>query len=402
MAIVFNTNQRIDINFQNKTVSLFIVMKKISSLVFCFFLFLITTAQTTTLFKGTIGTYPVVLQLTTYDTSASATYFYENQKKNIELNGSIQKDGTIIVACYDNYDEQLENKSERLELKLQNNRCIGRWKTANKTLPVNLSIIALNKLKTPIDRYVSIQEIKKETPIDYLRMAGLRFIKDSTIKEKDYWLDWYHEKYSGIHLFRLRKQKMTNALAKVNEELEAIQLLQSNYSLTCTSCYRGTEFDQHIDEVFLDSNFLSINLFTSYDCGGAHPDFGSSGYTFNLNTGTSLELDDLLWFGKNEIPKKDSDEWYDYRSSVFAPALVTLLSQLYPNEMQKPSGEEACDYSDPEVWNFINWYFTDKGLYVGGYFSRAARVCDEPEWSIIPYNVVRKYMNPSLTIKLPE
>jgi hypothetical protein len=107
-------------------------MKKISSLIFCVFLFLITTAQTTTLFKGTIGMYPIVLQLTTYDTSASATYYYENQKKNIELNGSIQKDGTIIVACYDNYDEQLENKSEKLELKLQSNRCIGKWKTAKK------------------------------------------------------------------------------------------------------------------------------------------------------------------------------------------------------------------------------------------------------------------------------
>jgi hypothetical protein len=64
--------------------------------------------------------------------------------------------------------------------------------------------------------------------------------------------------------------------------------------------------------------------------------------------------------------------------------------------------EEGCNYAEPDVWNFPNWYFTDEGLYLGAYFGRAARSCDEPEWSIIPYRVLKNYINPSLKIKLPD
>jgi hypothetical protein len=59
--------------------------------------------------------------------------------------------------------------------------------------------------------------------------------------------------------------------------------------------------------------------------------------------------------------------------------------------MKKPDNDDDCDYTDPEVWNFVNWYFTPKGLYVGAYFARVARNCDEPDWSIIPYRIVKKY-----------
>ena len=65
-----------------------------------------------------------------------------------------------------------------------------------------------------------------------------------------------------------------------------------------------------------------------------------------------------------------------------------MLGQLYPNEMQPADGEAAedqCDYTGTSVWDFHSWYLTEQGLYLGAYFGRAQRPCDEPDWSVIPW-----------------
>jgi len=378
-------------------------MKKIAGITLFCCGFFITHAQNEIL-KGTIGTLPVIMELFTYeDTVASVTYFYENRRKNIELNGKVHKDGSITVVCYNNYDERFNSKSEKLELKKVKDRYTGKWISTKKTLPVNLTLFSIEGIKHPFAQQPDIQKLKKESPLDYVRTAGLQFIKDSTIRKNGFFLDWYHEKYSHIPLFRLRKETMTSSIKKVNQQLEEIQIGQSNAFLTCTSSKGDTEYGQTINSIYLNNDLLSINMSTSYYCGGAHPDFASTGFNFDLNTGALLNLDDVLWFGKTKIPKEDTDGWYNYRDSVFAPKVVALLKQLYPKEMKKPANEaEYCDYSEPKIWNFPNWHFTPKGLYMGGYFARVARACDQPEWSIIPYKIVRKYLNPSIKIKLPE
>jgi hypothetical protein len=35
--------------------------------------------------------------------------------------------------------------------------------------------------------------------------------------------------------------------------------------------------------------------------------------------------------------------------------------------MKKPddNNEDQCDYSEPDIWDFANWHFTENGLYLG-------------------------------------
>lgn len=375
--------------------------KKIISLLLIFlYLPQINEAQKTTLLKGTIGKYPVIMELDVYgDTAVNLIYFYKNIRKNVNLEGTINKEGSIDAVRFNNYEEKFDSTSEQIELKKVNEKYIGKWTTTKRILPVRLIPFLINKFPNPYKKYSSIKDLVEQTPLDYIRIAGLYFIKDSTTNKSGFYLDWYHERYSHIILFRLRKDSMTQALKRVNEQLKEIQLLESNYLLSCSSTIGETEFEQRITNIFLNNDILSINLFTNYYCGGAHPDFGSSGSSFNLHTGSKLHLDDLLNFGK--YPKEESNEWLDYRGSVFAPKIISILKELYPMKMKKPISQDDCDYTDADVWSFPNWYFTKEGLYIGAYFARVQRECDEPEWSVIPYKIIKKYMINSLKIKLP-
>jgi hypothetical protein len=379
-------------------------MKKITTGFLFYLCFsLSVSAQTPILLKGTIGSYPIILQLTiSDDTSAYVTYFYESKRKNIEMNGKVQKDSSISVVCYNNFDERFTNKSEKIELKKIKDHYTGKWISTRKSFPIDLTPLSLEDINHPFAHDVSIEKLRTESPLDYVRTSGFLLIKNSTTRKNGFFLDWFHEKYSRVKLFRLREKVMTPSINKVNIALEEIQLGLGISLLSCSSSIGETEYDLDIDHIFLNNDLLSIDISTGYYCGGAHPDFAFVGYNFDLNSGSPLELDDVLWFGKEQKPGIDSDEWYRYRDSVFAPKVVALLKQLYPKQMKKRTNEDACDYSDPEVWNFPNWYFNSKGLYLGAYFYRAARSCDEPRWSIIPYKIVRKYLHGSLNIKLPD
>jgi hypothetical protein len=363
---------------------------------------LIVLGQGSTLLKGKIGPYTIIMELSSIDdTVAYAKYFYESKRKDIELNGTVANDGVIDVVCYNNFEESFDDKSEKLQLKRTKDGYTGTWSTTKKALPVRLYFFSVDTIRNRFGGYPAIRMLKKESPLDYVRTAAFQFIKDSVTRMNGYDLEWYHEKHSGVELFRLRKPNMTAAIIKANENLEEAQVEESNYCLTCTSSRTETEFDQSINRIFMNAGVLSVNIFTSYDCGGAHPDFGSRSLNLDLTTGAALRLDDVLWFGGAKTLKEDSGEWFTYRDSVFAPKVVALLRQLYPKEMKIDTNEDGCDYTDPEVWNFPNWYFTDKGLYLGAIFSRVSRSCDEPAWPVIPYSLVKKHMRSSLKLKLP-
>jgi hypothetical protein len=69
--------------------------------------------------------------------------------------------------------------------------------------------------------------------------------------------------------------------------------------------------------------------------------------------------------------------------------------------MQKPADEEGCDYTDKSVWGYSNWHFTAKGLYLGPYFARIQRNCDDPGWSVLPYSVVKQHPG-AVKLELPQ
>ena len=164
---------------------------------------------------------------------------------------------------------------------------------------------------------------------------------------------------------------------------------------------------QTVTPKFLSNDVVSISIFTSYDCGGAHPDFGEAPVNMNAKTAESLTLEDVVWVGegtpfhylnaedgvstgKNDV---DFDTFSEYRDKKWAPWLVKQLTEAYPQEMKKPTEEsdDDCDYSQPEIWQFPAWYFTPKGLYFDPSFARVQRSCEGPEWSVLPWSAIKSH-----------
>ena len=349
---------------------------------------------------GKIDKYPVVMEIDIYDSTCNIRYFYLNQKKDIRLEGTISGNGDIKAIADDRGDNKIIK--EQLDLKKTASGYAGVWISGKKKLAVLLKQTSADTYRNQYEYLPGIKKLKPESPYDYVKTANFVFTTDSTSKEGVAEIEWYKEKYSGINMPRIKSGYASSVLQKINTVLLEQHLMESKNFLECSSAAFG-EYDLSVDHILGHNNIFSIVIIVSYDCGGAHPDFGSVGLNFNGHTGELLKLDDVFWFGKTKTPSEDSDEWYDYRSKIFAPKIVELLKSIYPDQMKSlETDEEHCDYTDSEVWDFPNWYFTDKGLYFGAVFARAARVCDSPEWSVIPYKFLKPYLNPDFKVKLPE
>ena len=167
--------------------------------------------------------------------------------------------------------------------------------------------------------------------------------------------------------------------------------------LDCTAAPQS-DFEPTTTLRRIGRDVISVSLFASYFCGGAHPDFGDSPFNLDPRTGRELALEDVFWLGKGTPPLYDakgaSQPWFDYRGEVFGSWVAARMVALYPKQA-KPAAPgddaDACDYGDPGVWSYANWYATPKGLHVSATFARVMRVCDDPDWSVIPWADVRRH-----------
>ena len=353
--------------------------------------FLFSQEQPTTL-EGKIDKYPIVMEVDIFDSICSIKYFYTNQLKDILLEGSIDSKGKIKVVTDDRRDNNI-NK-EQFELTKTSSGYSGVWISGKKRLPVILKETDVAKYRNPHQHLLKIKELRETDTYNFIKTASFNFVLDSTSIYGNVQLSWYHEKYSGIIFPRIKNGYSIQVLEKINSILLEKHLLESMYSLECASGPDG-EYYLTAEYIFSNKDLLSMNISVGYYCGGAHPDFGSEGLNFDTHTGELLKLDNLFWFTNTKPPEEGSSNWSDYRDT-FSTKVVEIFKKLYPEQM-KPvdeNSEDDCDYLDEYVWRFPNWYFTDKGLYLGAVFARVARSCDSPEWSVIPYKLLKKYLNP--------
>jgi len=324
-------------------------------------------------YEGSVGSTPIVMSLDRSDDSVSGNYFYRSKRLDINLFGDVKKD---VLQLESNVTH------DKITLKPEGSGYAGSLTTEKgKTFPVQLHLIGPDAAKDlPPDLPEGTDLYGK------MRFSGLALKpqKEETIGERG--IRWYVEPSSGVRLFRVETGYPAPVMETINKSLTRLQWDKASSYYGCPG-EGGSGYQESNVKPYLSDAHVSLSIGEAWDCAGAaHPDEGIDGHTYDARTGKELELDDVLKFGKAPVPKKDSDAWYDYRSKTFAPALVALLKKLHPKEMVASHKEDDCNYKDTEVWSFPTWYFTDKGLYVGASFPRVARVCDNPEWAIIPYS----------------
>lgn len=335
-------------------------------------------AEAVQVFEGSAGPARVVMELEATGNEVTGRYFYGKYRLDLGLAGSWSGE-TLTLAASTSGDSMILRRNRK--------GLAGSLVTKNgRKVPVNLTPIPIKSASQKAPSAI----MPDLSPYEQVQLADLALVRGETRQDGSRVLRNWREPFSGIEMFRIESGYPAAVLDKINAAFERQQWERVSQWFACEGY--GGEPGMDISEVrspYLGDEFVSYAWFVSYSCAGtAHPDFGTQGYTFNAQTGRELVLEDLLYFGAQPVPAAESTEFYTYRTEVFSPRVVALLGQLYPHEMipaETADAGDECDYADSAVWNFPSGYLTKDGLYLGAYFGRAMRPCDEPAWAVIPW-----------------
>lgn len=341
------------------------------------------------LLQGQVGKYPVVMELWDAGGDVSGRYFYERYRQDIPLRGHL--DGNTYRLSSADYDDD-DRPADIFELSRTEDLVSGQFiSPKGKELSVELKVVTPVSVKGP---RIGAEFVKDFGGYDSLQVADLELISGrKEVVGGRFNIQWFREARSGLSMFHVTGGYPAEIMRSINNVIDGHFYIGLRNYFGCSDGLGKSGFESAIGSYFLTENFVSYAVNSGGYCvGAAHPDFSVKGVTISAKTGVELTLDEMYWLGGADKPDQNSDAWMEYRSKVFAPAIVELFGKIYPDDM---SGSDGCDYSDSNVWNFPSWYLTSKGLRVGAYFARVQRACDNPEWSIIPYSILKK-RNPSL------
>ncbi|MGV8920033.1 MAG: hypothetical protein ACOH2R_19875 [Pseudomonas sp.] len=369
------------------------------------------------LYAGTLGQTPIVVELDlNLPTEVIGRYFYEKYHTDLALSGAMKgKELTLKEGLDDDSGKVLPVLHLR---QTANAGFSGEWKGAKgKTLKVALKELHVPPPKASAD--AGWQAIYAQSPYDYLRLTQLPLQAGKTQNFMGHTLQWWTEPQSKVSMFEVTDGYPDEQRARINQQLRARlwDEVTSYHACLLQGSRFGGSFLQTVTPELLSPGIVSVSIFTSYDCGGAHPDFGDSPLNLDVNTGNPLQLEDVLWVGDGKAFHYDEHQTHngqnpsdasfntfsDYRSKHFAPWLVSQLQRFHGDDMKKPAAddEDNCDFSDPDIWNFPAWYLRPNGIYFGPSFARVMRSCESPDWSVVPYSVVKEHPG-GVAVVLPE
>lgn len=365
-------------------------------------------------FTGTLGKMPIVVELNiTQQDEVTGRYFYEKYHRDLPLSGALQNSTLTLTEGNNRYGD--DKPLSTLELEETGSGWQGEWKSPQgKKLPVKLIEARLSAPTSSTLPFIAA--LPYSEPYEYLRLQGLKLKPAKKENFMGYDLQWWTEPETKISLFSVESGLSKDDQQRVNQQLLG-RLWNEVISYHGCQLQGGenVEFMQQAEPKMISPAVVSLNISTSYYCGGAHPDFGDSPLNIDVKTGHPLSLEDVLWVGEGKpllhaereslgdepLSKDESNARYQYVSKELVPWVIKQFTALYPNEMKTPTGDDDCNFQDESIWGTSPWYFTEKGLYLGAYFARVQRSCDRPDWSILPYSLVKQHPG-AVKLQLPQ
>lgn len=368
----------------------------------------LTAKDSSAVYTGTLGNQAVVMAIGTGDDgNLDGRYFYARHHRDIPLSGSKgEPDHLQLLEGTDGDD------ATRPQLDLQrqaDGSLLGQWSSAKgKTLKLVLQPAHVPAPAADADPY--LKRLYGTDLYEYLRLSGLKLQQGQRQTFMGHTLQWWIEPDSKITLFQILDGYPDDQRQRINQVLHDRLWSEVSSFHECmlgAHRYGGGDYEQTVTPRLLSAHVLSISVDTSYDCGGAHPDFGDAPINLDARTALSLTLEDVLWLGPgqpfhyaedttlegvglgNSASNNVSFEVFSgYREKSFAPWLAGQLAALYPAQVK----DDGCGYGAAEVWQFPAWYLTPKGIDFTPFFDRADRACEaNDDWSVLPYRIVAKH-----------
>lgn len=246
---------------------------------------------------GSIGKYPVVMDLLVMDTACSGWYYYEKQGIPIRITGSMKQDKIVL---------QEENKGEvtgTFEGTISNGNFSGSWKKPEGgTLAFGLhENYSKGSVKLRPEMVMYDYEAGPEYGYHFMMMYLL--LEDNANKAA---ANAIHEKLYGVELngrsaaevVKKRVQSdLDTALAEYKSEVE---LMLEDTSFGFSPYMYNWTWNAYMEAFFNERDLLGIASNSYYYSGGAHGMWGTSNYVFDTKTGKEIVLSDIFLPGYEE------------------------------------------------------------------------------------------------------
>lgn len=343
-------------------------------------------------FSGTIGKYPVYLQMTIEGNRVSGYYFYKNKLVDLPLSGTY-KSGIITLESSDEYGGDI-SEPETFKFKWPNKAPVGSWNKKGKQLAFKLNPLTAKETGSPKcsnPHLIKTDALKNDLTRVKIGLFRLKEV-DSVKTINGIKIRHFEEVLTGIELFRIDSGMVAGKQKDANSYLEYLQISEFLESLSCASYSTyGSDYSFGLTSLSLSTDFICFSVFKTYYCGGAHPNEDNYAVNYNLNTRETVNWSDYLISGKDTI----------YNERIYA-----YLAKSEPGYFNESNSSESadvysdCNYSERNLWVDCDFVFTADGVKLLPGFAHFAAFCLEPDWAIIPYSELKDLIKPECYSKL--
>jgi hypothetical protein len=341
------------------------------------------------LYIGVIGGQPVVAKLGTDGINIRGSYYYRRYSLDIPLEGTVSKAG-IELTEHTQYGGDATWRA-----KLEHDVLVGEFSNDKTTLPLRLRPVREADFNHPGFKSGLLKAWRSSRAYDYLKF-DLPLQASAIKRYGSKRIQWLTEPKSQLRFPRL----LGNNTTRINQALEKQQLSTALEAFECAGYGGGPGFgtwEQNIEIGLLTSRVLSLDIHAWVNCGGAHPEGFPDSLTFDLQTGTTLRLEDLWRVVKipPEVKLSTDNDAYSAYLNNRGIALRRLAIKANPQLALENSSDTAGCYSLDEEFVYAGWYLTPKGLVLQYDFPHANDVCESVIQPVIPYSFLKPYRRQS-------
>lgn len=326
------------------------------------------------LFRGTIaaGANNLRIEMTLVrDGAVTGTYFYPKVGKQIELNGTIDKDGNLELR------EKDDSGKETGVFK-------GKWKSAVEPYELGMANIA-GKWSRPDGSKETTFELSQQ-PVQFSAAAAHfspKVTKEAN-KQSRYRLEVVYPQIDGDARFDKFNKEVRTMVAKDVAAFKTSETAdQSDSGSDLPAETQNSTLDSDYEIRLATDDLISIEFSeSSYERGAAHPNNYSTTLNYDVRNGKKLALADLF------NPKAA------YLKAISDYCLKDLKEQEKKDKDSMLSDDMMQSGASPQADNFKAWTITTQGLWITFDPYQVAPYAAGPQRVLIPYAALKELIKP--------
>jgi len=330
-----------------------------------------TPVAETKFFKGSIGSsLGLQMKLVRTNDQLNGIYFYQKVGTKIELRGSVDKDGNVVLEEFDPSGKQTGVFK-------------GIWQPAGED---GLDSIAGNWSKPPGDKGGEKKTAFSvhEEPVAFTGGVELtaKQIKENS-KQLNYEIDSEYPQLTGSTNPNFDKfnQAVRSLVTKKVSEFKKEMASPEQQEMPSESM--GSDLNVGYTVALAQDDLISIEFEVgSYYRGAAHPNSYSEVLNYDLKNGKALKLSDLFKPGAKYLQSISSYSIKDLKKQSKAKGADGML-----DDSSIESGAAAA------AKNFQSWTITKKGLGINFDSYQVGPYAAGPQFVLIPYAAIKELIN---------